>query len=77
VIQPGIGTIGTASSPGPSPDKSLIERENCPIVSLVTMFLFLLEIKEKHVLFSFLSSGYGDDALLPLAKSLPRGGGWT
>lgn len=70
---PGIGTIDTASSPGPSPDKPLIERENCPIVSLVTMFLFLLEIKEKHVLFSFLSPDYSADALLPLQNASPEG----
>jgi len=59
---PGIGTIDTASSPGPSPDKPLVERENCPMVSLVTMVLSLLKIKEKHVLFSFLSPGYRADA---------------
>jgi hypothetical protein len=69
----GIGTIGTASAPGPSPDKPLIERENCPMVSLVTMFLSLLKIKERHVLFSFLSPGYSDDDLSPLQKASPNG----
>jgi hypothetical protein len=42
-------------------------------VSLVTMFLSLLKIKEKHVLFFFLSPGYSADALLPLQKASREG----
>jgi len=56
---PDIGTIGTASSSGLSPGKPLIYQRNCTMVSLVTMFLSLLKIKEKHVLFSFFVARLG------------------
>jgi hypothetical protein len=71
---PSIGTIGTASSPGPSPDKPLVEREKCSMVSLVTMFLSLLKMKEKHVLFSFLSPSYSADDYRRCRKPPRRGG---